>query len=226
MIYIELVEDGEHIGFTHYAPFDETYGLGKSVDELKETGILVDKLPDMNELPGKIATLKYDKGINELYYEYIDRPLTSEEELKRLKDFLKTADQKYKELDVSTATLEALKAAKMAQLNELCNLAIVNGFDYEVNGESYHFSCSLSAQANFTGTDILFKDNLIQQSEWTVINNTTGKDERVTLDQTTFNSVKLQVFQHINSNVAKFRNTLQPQVEAATTNTEVDAIVW
>lgn len=179
---------------------------------------------------GYLTTLQRAAEIRDIIIDQLNQPIaiqpSTEEQIHQLQESLKTVDQKYKEIDLITATLEEVKSAKMAQLNELCNLAIVNGFDYDLNGVSYHFSCSLSAQANFTGTDILFKDNLITEAEWTVINNTTGKEERVTLDQATFNSIKLQVFQHINSNVAKFRNTLQPQVEAATTNAEVDLIVW
>ncbi|HEX3075036.1 MAG TPA: hypothetical protein VHP30_15590 [Ignavibacteriales bacterium] len=114
----------------------------------------------------------------------------------------------------------------MSQLDEACNMAITSGFTSTVGTTEYLFSCSLSAQANFQGTDALFKDALITEAQWTVVNVSTGAIERVILNQTDFSSVKLQVFQHINANISKFRNTLQPQVETATTNAEVDAIVW
>jgi len=168
----------------------------------------------------------YD-GVNLIENEnYVSPPLTQEEKLDEILNLQKTANQKYAELDLSEVTLEEVKGAKLAQLNELCNKTIVEGFSQEINGTVYHFSCSLSAQSNFTGTDALFKDGLIAESEWTVVNITTGAVERITLDQPTFNDVKLAVFQHINSNVSKFRNTLQPQVDSATTNTEVDAVTW
>jgi hypothetical protein len=151
-------------------------------------------------------------------------PLSTQ--VQELQNQLKTADQKYKELNLETIDLETLKTAKIGQLEENCNQAIVDGFDYTINSVSYKFSCSLEAQANFQGADTLFKDGLITEAEWTVFNNATQKVERVMIEQTTFPSIKLQVFQHINSNISKLRNTLQPQVESATTNLEVDSIVW
>jgi hypothetical protein len=139
----------------------------------------------------------------------------------------KSADQKYTELVADeSATLDEVKPAKLAQLDEACSIAIVGGFNYTIGTKNYLFSCSLSAQANFQGTDTLFKDGTITQAEWTVVNNSTGATERIILDNATFNAIKLEVFKHINSNVSKLRNTLQPQVDSATTKAEVDAIVW
>jgi hypothetical protein len=123
-------------------------------------------------------------------------------------------------------TLDQIKLKKIEELDKECGITIENGFDYTIGTTSYHFSCSLSAQANFQGTDTLFKDGAITQAEWTVVNNATGKIERIMLDNATFNAIKLEVFKHINSNVSKLRNTLQPQVDSATTKAEVDAIAW
>lgn len=126
-------------------------------------------------------------------------------------------------------TVDLLTPAKIAKISELetkCDSAIVNGFDYSVNGVSYRFSCSLAAQANFQGADALFKDGTISEVEWTVTNNTSGVVERISFGVDIFNELKLQVFNHINSNVSKLRNTLQLRVEGATTQSELDAIVW
>lgn len=154
---------------------------------------------------------------------YINVP---EVELNDLKNKLLTANEKYQALDKTNTALADLKAAKLAQLEESCDKSIVGGFDFTVNNVSYRFSCSVTAQANFQGTDTLFKDGLITEAEWTVVNNPTGAIERIILNQATFNQIKLQVFMHINSNVSKLRNTLQPQVDSALTNAEVDAVVW
>jgi hypothetical protein len=152
------------------------------------------------------------------------KPLS--EQVSALSEQLKSADEKYRELNVTTADLATLKSAKMSQLEEACSSAITSGFDFTVNSISYKFSCSLEAQANFQGADTLFKDGSITEAEWTVVNNANGKIERVTLDMATFNSIKLQVFTHINSKISRLRNTLQPLVESATTNADVDAVVW
>lgn len=82
MIYVEIKKDNE-IGMVHYMPFDEKDGLKKTAEELRKTGILVDSLPVEKAIDGKQAILKYD-GVN-LFYEYIDRPLTPEEEITALK---------------------------------------------------------------------------------------------------------------------------------------------
>lgn len=156
------------------------------------------------------------------------KPMTTEDEIVQLKYKLMTEDEKYKALDKTSISLVEIKAAKLSQLEELCEKSIVNGFDYTINNISYKFSCSINAQANFQGTDTLFKDGLIPDglAEWTVTNNTTGDIERIFLDQITFNQIKLQVFVHINSNISKLRNILQPQLEACTTNIDVEAVVW
>jgi hypothetical protein len=159
-------------------------------------------------------------------FKYVNESKDPNKKIEALQYAQKTADERYKELDKVSTPLSDLKEAKMEQLDELCNLAIVNGFEHTLGTTNYLFSCSLSAQSNFTGTDLLFKDGTITQAEWTVVDVAKGNVERVTLNQTDFNAVKLKVFQHINSNISKFRNTLQPQVEAATTNNEVDSIVW
>lgn len=143
-----------------------------------------------------------------------------------LESEIQTAEQKYNRLDKNITSIEDLKRFKMEMLDEACNKAIVNGFDFIVNEISYRFSCSITAQANFQGTDTLFKDGFISEAEWTVINTTTGAIERIMIDKAIFNQLKLEVFMHINSNISKLRNFLQPLVESATSIEEVDSINW
>lgn len=82
MVYVRINNDGTI--FTHNMPFDLEYGLGKTKDELiSDGGIFVEKLPEVENRLGKTPVLKYD-GKN-LYYEYMDRELTSEEEIILLK---------------------------------------------------------------------------------------------------------------------------------------------
>lgn len=225
---------------TFYGDVPTSFVLGY---EDKETEIAYFALPKELELNfleiEEINEMEYEISINTIKNNNKNARLNQDRELlKQLKDQLdlnnmlrnqlKTADQKYKELDLTTADLQTVKDAKMAQLDELCNITIENGFDYNINGVSYHFSASLSAQANFQGADTLFKDGSISEAEWTVKNNETGKVERILIDQTNFNSLKLKVFQHINTNISRLRNELQVQVESETTDTnvKVDAIVW
>lgn len=144
-----------------------------------------------------------------------------------LKQKVKTNHEAYQEaFDNPETTLDELKVAKLNQLNEACNLAIVYGFTYTMGTVNYLFSSSLSAQANFQGTDTLFRDSLITEAEWTVENVVTSKIERVVLSQADFNNIKLLLFQHISGKVSKLRNTLQPLVESALTLEDVNNVVW
>jgi len=84
MIFIRTNSDGK-IVFVHYKPFDEKVGLNKTQEELEAEGILVDSIPEENEIEGKIATLYYSVD-NGLYWKYEDEPkIETEEEIKSLK---------------------------------------------------------------------------------------------------------------------------------------------
>ncbi|MED3562236.1 hypothetical protein [Bacillus xiapuensis] len=146
--------------------------------------------------------------------------------ISQIQNNLMTADEKYKRINLLTVTLTDLKNAKLLQLEEICNKSIIDGFDFTINSISYRFSCSITAQSNFQGSDALFKDGLITSAEWTVTNNTTGAIERIMLDQPIFNQIKLKVFEHISSNIKKLRNILQPLVESALTVEDVNRINW
>ncbi|MCU5173785.1 hypothetical protein [Bacillus paranthracis] len=87
MLFIKLSKTGS-IEFIHHDPLNPYYGLGTE-EELKELeangeGVLLDKLPDVQGTPGKQAVLKYDKEKG-LYYEYVDVPITPEQEVQDLK---------------------------------------------------------------------------------------------------------------------------------------------
>ena len=48
-------------------------------------GILVESLPPIIQQAGKIEQLYINPTTNELWYEYVDRPLTEKEEIEKLK---------------------------------------------------------------------------------------------------------------------------------------------
>jgi hypothetical protein len=235
-MYIIIGQDNLVFTATESYSYQEN-GNPVTAENMAFANYLVKEIKEVTSLPADFADTKYfytdtDGFIlndNWLDPNFALDPIETQKKLNvvvQLQEANKTADQKYKDIDLTTAALTDVQNAKMDQLDEACNNTIVDGFDTTINGTSYKFSCSLAAQANFQGTDTLFKDGAITSAEWTVINNDTGKTERINIDQTTFNTLKLQVFQHINSNISKLRNTLQPQVEAATTNADVDKINW
>lgn len=59
--------------FTHFMPFDEKYGMGKTEEELLKEGYLIDEIPEPEHQEGKIAEAHYmpEQGY---YYEYVDAP--------------------------------------------------------------------------------------------------------------------------------------------------------
>ena len=70
--------EGTKITFTHFMPFDEQYGMGKTEEELLKEGYLIDEIPDPEQKEGKTAEAHYtpERGY---YYEYIDTPPAPEE---------------------------------------------------------------------------------------------------------------------------------------------------
>lgn len=53
--------------------------LGKTEEELREMGVLLESMPVAEAIEGKVAVLKFDG--TQLYYEYEDIPLTIKEQL-------------------------------------------------------------------------------------------------------------------------------------------------
>lgn len=233
MIYCELIKGTNEVSWTHHKPFDEKYGLGKTREELEQTGVFVETMPEFEERIGKIPVRKVNFETMTIYYDFVDRPLSREELVEKqvfeLQQTQKSASQKYAELDKTSTDIDTLRKAKLAELDEKCSLTIVSGFDHELNGVMYHFSTSLPAQANFTGTKVRFLAGEITEVEWTAVNKTTGKEERVVLDELTFTQLSSRVFDLIDSNVKKLRNTLQPQVESAYDagdSVAIDVVNW
>jgi len=137
-----------------------------------------------------------------------------------------STNEKWVEGKPSDDLLKEAKKAKIAELDQACSATILQGFDHTINSTSYHFSLSIPAQMNISGTDSMFKDGATTSENWTVVNNSTGEVERISLDETTFNEVRDIARSVIRDNVSKLRDTLEPQVEDATTVSEVKDIVW
>lgn len=101
------------VGFIHRYPFDAQHGLKQTKEELEQSGVLVDELPDPKQ-NGKIATLYVDLATNKTRYEYIDPPAseidrTELEKVKLQQVLLKNA---LDELIISSPTIEQVEAFK------------------------------------------------------------------------------------------------------------------
>lgn len=80
MIFIKIADNNEILEINNF-PFDEVHGLGKTEDELLKEGILVQSIPEPDVIANKAPVLKYD-GSN-LYYEYVEIPLTKEQQMEQ-----------------------------------------------------------------------------------------------------------------------------------------------
>lgn len=80
MKYIEI-NDENRVIFIHYQPFDPINGLGKSEDELKESGYLVEDILEEEPIEGKLQSLYYDPSTEKMWIEYYDAPLTEEQKV-------------------------------------------------------------------------------------------------------------------------------------------------
>lgn len=75
----------------HYKPFDEQYGLHRTQEELEQEGILVENLPNPEAIPYKNPVLYCNPQTKEVWYEYEDRPLTPEEEMRQRIELMQQA---------------------------------------------------------------------------------------------------------------------------------------
>lgn len=82
MNYIETTNG--KVTFTHYLPFDPVYGLGKTEEELKKTGYLVEAIPEYaGEVPeGKAPELRYDGTT--FSWELIDLPKKADTQAEKI----------------------------------------------------------------------------------------------------------------------------------------------
>lgn len=199
----------------HYLPFDKDQGLPQATID---ANILVDDIavPENN---GKIAIRYVNPQTKEQTFEYIDPPLTIKDQLIQLQDAQKTPDDKYKELDLTTAALADVQNAKVAQLKYLCEEAIYAGFTSASTG--HVFGLDLKDQANFEQQ----RSDFIDDATATSVDWGTKDAGVVTLTKDEFMTVRQEGKQFKWDNINRVRDLIG-QVMASTTNDAVDAIKW
>ncbi|WP_142414380.1 hypothetical protein [Hathewaya massiliensis] len=72
MIFLQCNKVGK-VEFIHYMPFDEIHGLGQTEEELRQNGILVNSIPEPQNIQGKQGILYFEEGKG-VYYKYEDMP--------------------------------------------------------------------------------------------------------------------------------------------------------
>lgn len=117
------------------------------------------------------------------------------------------------------------KENKIKELSFECQKTIVGRFIADVNGVPYQFSNDVEAQINFDKLLGAFDRGMVTEIPWTAYD-MEGNVVRVVLNQTAFQVVYMAHLNHIQSNIAKFRDVLQPQVEQSTDITQLKNISW
>ncbi|HBG5346250.1 TPA: hypothetical protein KQG29_003696 [Clostridioides difficile] len=75
------------VNLIHNMPFDKVYGLNKTAQELELNGVLVDEIVEAEQREGFASIMYVDKTTKEITYEYVEIPLTPEQEaLKKVKE--------------------------------------------------------------------------------------------------------------------------------------------
>lgn len=124
--------------------------------------------------------------------------------------------------------IDSVYINKLKELGLACEKTILGYFQSTVNGMVYNFSCDDNAQKNFDKAENAFSKNYLTTMDWTVYDEN-WKVVRLTLDATAFEPVYKAHLNHIQGNISKFRDILQPKVDAAYLNGDIDgikAVVW
>ena len=146
-----------------------------------------------------------------------------------LTDYVSEHPETLRDIPVHTPTLEELKTAKKARIDEDTSAAILAGFDYAVNGVTYHFSYDAFDQQNFADTAnvCIMKQagmpGLPDSVMWNAYTVPGGELERLTFDASGFLALYAGgAMRHKNGTMQR-GGERKAVVEAATTPEEVEA---
>jgi YHS domain-containing protein len=117
---------------------------------------------------------------------------------------------------------------KKQELGVACNQAILGKFEAQVDGVSYYFSNDSEAQSNFKDAKLSWVDGDLMPNDiitWTAYD-INDNVVRLDLNKAKFDIVYRAHAQLARDNVSKLRDTLEPQVDAATAPEDVNNIVW
>ena len=146
-----------------------------------------------------------------------------------LADYVKRHPEVVQDESAKTPTLEELKTAKKAQIDAETSAAILAGFNYAVNGVTYHFSYALDDQQNLSDTAnvCLMKQagmpGLPDSVMWNAYTVPDNELERLTFDASGFLALYAGgAMRHKNGTMQR-GGERKAVVEAATTPEEVEA---
>ncbi|QKE74776.1 hypothetical protein HPK19_19440 [Arthrobacter citreus] len=120
--------------------------------------------------------------------------------------------------------LEIAKTKKMSDLGTECDNTILGRFKATIDGVEYLFSNDSVAQANFDKLMFAFDKGFLTEIRWTAYD-MEGNVVRVLITPPTMITLFVAHLTHIQENIVKLRDILQPQVESATVE-ELELITW
>lgn len=126
-----------------------------------------------------------------------------------------------------TARIDVLENDKKIKSDELSIQTkehILNGFNHEISGITYHFSYDNEAQMNLQDTMRLFDNNMINTVNWTAKLHS-GK-VRLILTKKTFEGMYMTSVKHKLNTISYYRDVLIPRIELCKTKEELDLIQW
>lgn len=147
-----------------------------------------------------------------------------------LADYVKQRPEIVQDEPTNTPTLDELKTAKKAQIDAETSAAIAAGFDYAVDGVTYHFSYDSFDQQNFADTAnvCLMKQSgmrgLPDSVTWNAYTVPGGELERLTFDASGFLALYAGGAMKHKNEAMQRGGERKAEVEAATTAEEVEAV--
>lgn len=120
--------------------------------------------------------------------------------------------------------LEEKRESKKIELSQACHEEIIKIFEVDIEGEKYGFSYDMEAQTNMQETYHMFQNNAINEITWSARHN---QDKiRITLNKSDFEKVYYSGIKHKQSLIGKLKDVLEPLVDSAESESELNQISW
>jgi hypothetical protein len=133
----------------------------------------------------------------------------------------KFVDSAWVESETDATLLQYAKDAKKAELNKKCDLTIMGGFTSSALGAPHTYSSVLTDEIWYNATKNRFDiDATFTSVDWKTID-----AGYLTHTKAQFQQVFIDGHAYGNNQIAKLNN-LKAQVDSATTQTDVEGIVW
>ena len=120
--------------------------------------------------------------------------------------------------------LQESKVNKKNELSQKCHEEITSLFEVGIKGKTYGFSYDMEAQTNMQETYQMFQNNVINEISWSVRSN--NEKVRVALNKSEFEKVYYEGIKHKQSLISKLKDKLEPLVDSAKSEKELDTIHW